>query len=250
MHPLLILVALIVALLAFSWFKRLPPKRRRKLGFYGLLIGVGGILLLLLLSGRLHPLFALLAGLLPFVGRIIKLWNMANTLRSLRRLFSGATTTEAGTGAGTASGKTSEVRTRYFCMTLDHDSGTMDAEVLQGDFAGRTLSKMSMPELQRLLAQVKSDDPESAQLLLTWLERRYGDTFQNSQSQGAADSRMSLHRAREILGVAADANREQIILAHRRLMQKLHPDRGGSDYLAREINHAKKVLLSACDGKT
>jgi DnaJ-class molecular chaperone len=55
---------------------------------------------------------------------------------------------------------------------------------------------------------------------------------------------MSREEALSILGLKADAGREDIIAAHRRLMQKVHPDRGGSDYMAAQINKAKDILLA------
>lgn len=59
----------------------------------------------------------------------------------------------------------------------------------------------------------------------------------------ASEGRMSREEAYRILGLAAGATREEIVAAHRRLMQKMHPDRGGSDYLAGKINRARDVLL-------
>jgi len=65
---------------------------------------------------------------------------------------------------------------------------------------------------------------------------------QGSQSANGKNS-MSAEQAREVLGLKPDCNKDDIILAHRRMMQKVHPDRGGSDYLASQINTAKDVLL-------
>ena len=54
---------------------------------------------------------------------------------------------------------------------------------------------------------------------------------------------MSRREAAEVLGLGSHPTRDEVISAHRRLMQKVHPDRGGSTYLAQQLNEAKRVLL-------
>ena len=54
---------------------------------------------------------------------------------------------------------------------------------------------------------------------------------------------MSRQEACDILGVAPDANRDAIKEAHHRLMVRLHPDHGGTNYLAAKINQAKDLLI-------
>jgi len=64
------------------------------------------------------------------------------------------------------------------------------------------------------------------------------------QSTGRTNpGKMTTAEAREILGVKPDASREEIIRAHKRMMQKVHPDRGGTDFLAAQLNQAKDTLL-------
>ncbi len=66
---------------------------------------------------------------------------------------------------------------------------------------------------------------------------------QQAQTPPPGRKIMDLDEAREVLGLKPGHTKDDVIQAHRRMMQKVHPDRGGSDYLAAQINKAKDTLL-------
>lgn len=142
----------------------------------------------------------------------------------------------------------STIRTEFFDMQLQHDDGSMDGTVLRGNFSERRLSTLQLPDLLELYQEC-SKDADSAQVLEAYIDRAFPDWREHVQAgyEGAAvvadESLMTETLALEILGLDEAADKEQVTKAHRSLMQKMHPDRGGSDYLAQKINAAKDFLI-------
>ncbi len=155
-----------------------------------------------------------------------------------------------------APGQHSTVRSAMLEMILDHDSGEMDGMVLGGSFEGRQLSQMSEEDLMALAAEVR-DDGESAQLLEAYLDRRMpgwrddADAEAGPRQGGTTNSgAMTEQEAYQILGLEPGASLADIRKAHRSLMQRVHPDLGGSSFLAQRINEAKDFLLRLHDERS
>ena len=132
-------------------------------------------------------------------------------------------------------------------MTLDHDSGDLAGEVIAGVFAGQQLQQMSLENLLELLSTCQVQDTQSAALLETYLDRHHGENWRTDtdtkDTAAPPSGPMSRQEAADILGVTEDASNEEIKAAHRRLIQRLHSDRGGSDYLATLINQARETMI-------
>lgn len=149
-----------------------------------------------------------------------------------------------------SSGQQSRVRTVYLEMLLDHDTGEMDGVVLKGRNRGEQLSKLGRAALFELLAECQTEDQQSAQLLAAYLDRMDPDWRDHAgtgagpdQERGSGGGPMTVDEAYDVLGLGPGASKDDIRRAHRSLMKKMHPDQGGSTYLAAKINQAKDLLL-------
>jgi hypothetical protein len=147
-------------------------------------------------------------------------------------------------------GQRSTVRTAALEMELAHDTGVLEGQVLAGRFESRMLGSMDLGELKELYGEL-SRDQESRQLLETYLDGRFPVWRDNAKPNGGerhgvapGSSAMTKEEAYQILGLESGATATDIRKAHRRLMQRLHPDLGGTSFLAARINEAKDVLLS------
>ncbi|NNM71930.1 DnaJ domain-containing protein [Enterovirga aerilata] len=156
----------------------------------------------------------------------------------------------AGIGQRRTGGGTSRVRSATLEMALDHETGAMSGRVLAGEFAGRDLAELGLPQLRRLLTAGLAGDVEGGRLLEAYLDRRFPGWREDAEGdphrRGGADLQrgaMTEQEAYEILGLQPGAGPDDVRAAHRRLMKKLHPDQGGSTYLASRVNQAKDLLL-------
>lgn len=212
--------------------------------------------LVLILMGRL-PIHFIVAPIMVALTFLLRNLHLVIRLLPLINMFRTRTARTAKSAYGVAgAADTSSIRTRFLLMQLQLSSGDMDGEVLEGQFKGLRLSAMSMEQLLALANECRRET-DSLQVLEAYLDRQHpqwragqdGAASQASAqgstqgSPGSSEAVMTEAVALEILGLAPGASRDDIVLAHRRLMQKLHPDRGGSDYLAKKINAARDFLL-------
>lgn len=192
----------------------------------------------------------ILAGIFAFTGRIVFAVPLAWLGFALLRRRFHYPGGFSGTGRPSA-GQKSRVRTATLEMILDHDSGEMDGEILVGPSTGSRLSELDLETLIELRRTSAKNDPKAVQLIDAFLDRMHedwrehpgADDVKAERGGGEGGGPMSRQEAYEILGVAPDASKDDIRRAHRQLMKRLHPDQGGSTYLASKVNEAKDLLL-------
>ena len=191
-----------------------------------------------------------LAGLLVFRGRLDMAFLVGGGAAWLLG-WSGLPAPFGGrVSAARSAGSISRVRSASVEMELDHDSGRIGGSVLAGPHAGRSLDSLSAAELLALRSACLADDPDGARLLEPYLDRRFPGWREHAEpdvdaGRGPDPQRgaMTKQEAHQILGLEPGARPDDVRRAHRSLMKKLHPDQGGSTYLASRVNQAKDVLL-------
>jgi hypothetical protein len=235
MPRLLLLLAVIFAIYVLLRRARSMPPHKRRGEYIKLGLGMAVVIVVIAtLAGRMHWVGAALTGLLvvvrQFLPTLIRMFPMLKSLRGQ---------------SAPSGGQSSTVETAILRMLLDHDTGNLEGEVLAGPFKDWRLAEMDRQQLAELQAYCHSEDPDSEQLLASYLEQRFpGEAPFGQQQKGTQNSTaMARSEALAVLGLHSNASDEEIIDAHRKLMQKLHPDRGGSDYLAAKINQARDLLL-------
>lgn len=170
--------------------------------------------------------------------------------RGLGGMFRGLGGSLGGLGGLGSTPKTSQVQTSLLEMELDHGSGDMRGRILSGVYAGRALEELTVPDIMALRAEC---DAQSLALLEAYLDRRAPAWREHAQGDAGGgggtgraptgNSAMTEEEAYEILGLEPGAEPARVREAHRALMKKVHPDHGGSDYLAARINQAKDAIL-------
>ena len=245
-----LIILFIITFLVYVALRGLLAKKNLSVKqFFAIYVAtLAGLLLLYLgFTGRLHPVAAIVGAALPFLTRVTSLVTRGAQFAAMFRFLK-----NMGLGAGaTAAGApnppdTSEIRSRYIHMVLFHDTGLIDGTVLEGQFENAKLSQLELAQLIDLLKEIQNDQ-DSMNLLIAYLEREHPDWQSEADIRKpppASDTTMDEAQALDILGLDADASRNDVIQAHRRMMQKMHPDRGGSTYLAAKINAAKEILLT------
>jgi len=230
---LLALVVLAVMALGLAWVLRAKPSAlARTLRVVLVVLGGIGVGALLIFGLRFLP--GLLPELLGLAGIVIT----ALIARAARHRPSGGFSSPG-------NGQRTEVRTTFLQAWIDHGSGDVGGTILSGRFAGRTLDALSDVELLDLRAEC-SADADSLRVLEAYLDRRLGANWRNAQQQPpprGPRTDMTREEAMAVLGLAEGATADEIRAAHRRLIQRMHPDVGGTADLAARINRAKDVLL-------
>ncbi len=240
---------LIAVIMLMRWYASADPKDLKRILKLAAIWGLGLIALFLALTGRLAAAFGLIMGIVAFGWRVL---NMVAMAQQLRGMFGGIGGFAGGFGSAQAtSGQSSQVEAPYLFMTLDHDTGNMDGTIRAGRFQGRALSAMPFDDLLAFHEEV-SGDADSLGLLEAYLDRAHvgwrdhatsGETTSGSGTRSTGGP-MTTAEAYRVLGLSPGASKRDIKAAYRQLMAKVHPDKGGSAYLAAKINEAKDHLLN------
>ncbi len=243
MIRILLIAALIIAIISLPAYFRLSKEQRKRLRKL-ILIGIIVLLVSRVLPGLfgiiIPLLMALVAGLIRFLPVLIRYAPLLHRLWFSWKQQHNSTSNHEGIH--------STIDTRFLRIQLDQLGQPVSGEVLIGKFSGKPIQSLNTAELAQLFKECASDK-QSMDLLQRLIRRNTNSQSSHRQSSRSNHSRnrsnrLTAEQAYKLLGLTVNASRDEIITAHRRLIQKNHPDRGGSAALAAQINEARDVLLN------
>ena len=240
MLPYLILlgcILVVVVILLTRWYVSADPKAIIKFFKWVLIIFFSLLGLFFLFTGRLSWVFLSLPLILPIIMR----------LRALRQTFKAFSRMRRG-GASRGTTRSSTVQTDMLNVTLDQETGDIRGTILKGPLKGKRIEELTQEMLIEFLEVCRNEDPDSAQIIEVYLDRIDPKWRKNRHSGGYSTTNrtsgiMDEQEALMVLGLEAGATEKEIKESYHNLIRNLHPDRGGSDYLAAKINQAKECLL-------
>lgn len=235
-------IALVAGLILIGrWYAAADPKILAKVLMRLAFVLIVVVIVFLAVTGRIVWALGAAATLLPWIMRFAR---AARTAKNFSRM------------AGAGGGQSSTVKTRFLRVTLNHETGALDGEVVEGAFAGRALSALSLLQLVELLKQCWVEDQQSTQVLEAYLDRVHPDWRTKASEEfsgtgkGGADraegsGEMTREEAYDVLGLQPGAGEAEVKAAYHRIISALHPDKGGSNFLAAKVNEAKDLLLGS-----
>lgn len=231
--PFLILGFL--AYLAYRYYRSLSPEQRKPFIIKYAVYGVIALLLLAVVTGRIHWLGAVLAGAIGLlkVGAAT-FFRFLPFLRFFQknRVFGDP-----------------KFKTQHLEVVYNMQTGAIAGKVIAGEFAGRDITSLDENEIDKLEQSLKETDTRSYYLLRVIRQRREGTQQSENTFNAAQVGDPSIEEAEQILGLDQGYSKKDIDLSYKRLMHKLHPDRGGNNYLASRVNTARDILLKHLDKK-
>ena len=237
-----IIIILLLGGITFWWhWNSTPDPQQKKKLIQKTVIGVLIVtLLLLVVTGRIHWIGAVFAGLLATVRQMGP--YLIRYFPVITQLYRGYNkTAQAAPGAST-------VTSRIIEMSLDHNTGKLSGRVLEGQHKGRSLDELDHNDLMNLYEYCKSNDLDSSRLLESYLADRFGNqqeyqSYAGNDADETMSGKMSVSEALQVLGLEGEPTPDDITRAYRKIMQQLHPDRGGNQYFAAKANAARETLL-------
>lgn len=222
---LLLALGLILLLFkAINSYKKLPENKRKAFLLKCLMFGAIAVLLVGVTTGRMHWFGAIIAAMLPL------LRFGAGTLTKVVPFWLHRT------------GGVAPIKTEFLDVKVTVTTGTITGRILQGPYQGKSVESLNDQELAELLEHYRERDAKSY-YLIKFARKALSGREQKQQQPPPNFSAPSREEALQTLGLTGSPSRDEIIQAHRRLINRLHPDRGGSDFLAARVNQARDILL-------